>query len=92
MRQTKVEILEEISDAMKLPSDILAGAPILYMVGQHLLFIENYKGIIEYTNQKIRLQTKIGKISIAGEHLLIEYYTVDDMKIKGYIDTIQFCE
>ncbi len=92
MKQRTIEIMEGISETIKLPSDILAGAPLLSMVGQRQLFIENYKGIIEYTEECIRVQTKIGRIHVEGKRLNIEYYTVDDMKITGYITTIQFCE
>jgi len=92
MKQRTIEIMEGLSETIKLPSDILAGAPLLSMVGQRQLFIENYKGIIEYTQDSIRVQTKIGRILVEGKRLNIEYYTVDDMKITGYITTIQFCE
>lgn len=84
--------MESLSEAMKLPSDILAGAPILSMIGQRQLLVENYKGIIEYTEERIRIQTKIGRILVEGTCLNIEYYTVDDMKIIGCITMIQFCE
>ncbi|MFA9465777.1 MAG: YabP/YqfC family sporulation protein [Velocimicrobium sp.] len=92
MKQKTVEIMESLSEAMKLPSDILAGAPILSMIGQRQLLVENYKGIIEYTEERIRIQTKIGRILVEGTCLNIEYYTVDDMKIIGCITMIQFCE
>lgn len=92
MKQKTIEIMEGLSQTMKLPSDILAGAPLISMVGQKQLIIENYKGIIEYTEQLIRVQTKIGRIHIEGKRLNIEYYTIDDMKITGYITMIQFCE
>ncbi|MEG1459493.1 MAG: YabP/YqfC family sporulation protein, partial [Acetivibrio sp.] len=75
MKEKTVEIMEGISDTMKLPSDMLAGAPILSLIGQRQICIENYKGIIEYTEELIRVQTKIGRIHIRGNNLNIEYYT-----------------
>lgn len=92
MKRRTIEIMEGISETIKLPSDILAGAPVISMVGQRELIIENYKGIIEYTGEKIRVQTKIGRIHVEGKRLNIDYYTVDDMKISGYITSVQFCE
>lgn len=84
--------LETFSDTIKLPSDILAGAPIMTIMGKREICIENYKGIIEYTNELIRVQTKSGRIHIEGKHLNILYYTEDDMKITGCIQQIQFCD
>lgn len=92
MKQKTVEIMETISEKIKLPSDILAGAPLLSMAGQRELLIENYKGIIEYTEELIRVQTKIGRVHVEGKNLNIEYYTAEDMKITGYITTVQFCD
>lgn len=90
MKQKTIEIMEGLSETMKLPSDILAGAPIMTLVGNRQVSIENYKGIIEYTEEQIRVQTKIGRIHIEGKRLNIEYYTVDDMRVTGNITMIQF--
>ena len=56
------------------------------------LMIENYRGIIEYTEKLIRVQTKLGKISVTGKRLEIDYYTNDEMKIMGNIVSIEFYE
>lgn len=83
--------MESLSSSIKLPSDILAGAPILTMTGQTELCIENYKGIIEYTGDLLRIQTKIGRIHIIGKNLIIRYYTEDGMKVSGWIEHIDYC-
>ncbi len=84
--------MESLSDTMKLPSDIIAGAPIISMIGRRQLSVENYKGIIEYTGELVRIQTKSGRVHIKGKNLNIEYYNEDDMRITGYISTIEFLE
>lgn len=89
--QKRTAYLETVSDRMKLPSDILAGAPILIITGQTELSIENYKGIIEYTGDLLRIQTKTGRIHIEGKNLVIRNYTEDAMKVSGYISHIDYC-
>ena len=54
----------------------------------HLL--SKYRGITEYTDVLIRIQTKIGQIRITGKKLKVEYYTNDDMKLTGQIETIEY--
>ena len=49
---------EQLAESLKLPKDMLLGASILTMTGSHELWVENYKGIIEYTPQSIILQAK----------------------------------
>ena len=60
------------------------------MTGNRELFIENYRGIAEYGEDAILLQTKGDILKITGKHLTIEYYTNEDMKISGFIANIQF--
>lgn len=75
-----------------LPKDVILGVPLISVTGQTEACIENYRGILEYTDKLIRIQTKLGKIYVHGKRLQIEYYTNDEMKITGLIETIEFLE
>ena len=68
----------------------MLGEPIVTITGRNDLLIENYKGILEYLPDKIRLSLKRGQIEIQGKTLKIEYYTNDDMRISGRIDKIEY--
>ena len=65
-----------VSDAANIPKDVILGVPLVRMVGQEELYIENYRGILEYTDTFIRVQTKIGQIHLSGKKLEIIYYTM----------------
>jgi sporulation protein YqfC len=82
--------LEELSSRLHLPADILAGAPIITATGRNELCLENYKGIIEYNGNLIKVQTKLCKICIEGKQLNILYFTEDEMRITGYIQAIYY--
>jgi YabP family. len=86
----KESYLEAISKNLKLPSDILAGAPIVTVTGKNQISLENYKGIIEYTGNLIRIQSKICRIHIEGDNLNIDYLTDEEMRISGLIKSIQY--
>lgn len=73
-----------------LPQDVILGVPLLTMTGFAEMCVENYRGILEYTEALIRIQTKIGQIRITGKGLLISYYTNDEMKITGKISSIEY--
>ena len=79
-----------LTDSLKLPRDMVLGEFKLSMTGNRELFIENYRGIAEYGEDAILLQTKGDILKITGKHLTIEYYTNEDMKISGFIANIQF--
>lgn len=88
--QKKRSLMETISSGFNLPDDVIAGAPLLMATGKNQICVENYKGIIEYTGTLIRIQTKICKIVIEGKRLNIDYFTSDEMRISGYIDSIRY--
>lgn len=81
---------ELVVESLKLPKDSLLGASIVTVTGNTDAFVENYKGIIEYTSQVILLQGKTCKIEICGRCLNIIYYTNEDMKIGGWIESVRY--
>ena len=79
-----------LSELSELPKDVVLGIPMLTMIGQMELNIENYRGIIEYTDSLIRVHTKDGQIRVSGRELKVEYYTNDEMKVPGHIVSIEY--
>lgn len=79
-----------VSDAANIPKDVILGIPIIRLIGKEEFYIENYRGILEYTNELIRIQTKIGQIHLIGKKLEIIYYTNDEMKVTGFIQQLEF--
>lgn len=88
----KNNLKARITDAAGMPKDVLLGVPLLTIAGQSEACIENYRGILEYTDKLIRIQTKLGKIHVIGRNLQIEFYTNDEMKVVGHITVIEFHE
>lgn len=82
--------MEIISRKLGLPADILAGAPIITSIGRNELVVENYKNIIEYNGNIIKVQTKLCRIMIEGVNLNIIYFNNDEMKITGIIHAIHY--
>lgn len=84
-------IREKMTEKLRLPKDLVMGAAVLTVTGRSEAYIENYRGIIEYTEEKIRLQTKTCQMTLTGQKLHIDYYTEDEMKISGLIGEIHYC-
>ncbi len=86
----RLSYLEELSSRINLPADVIAGAPVITATGRNEICLENYKGIIEYNESLIKVQAKACKICIEGNSLNILYFTEDEMKITGYIKSINY--
>lgn len=75
---------------IETPKEFTPGFPVLTILGQIELSIENYNGLLEYTSECIRVRVKTGIIIITGERLFIDYYMNDEMKIRGRIIKIEY--
>lgn len=81
---------EILVDTLKLPKDVCMGALRVTLTGNTEAWVENYRGILEYTEQTILLQTKTCQVCFEGSRLSIDYYTNEDMKISGCIGCVRY--
>ncbi len=82
------QVKSKIAQKLNIPEDISQGLPIVTITGKSEIYVENYRGIIEYTPYCIRLQTKECRVTFTGKKLEIVYYTNVDMKIIGELEEI----
>ena len=75
-----------------LENPLMIGMIQLTLLGNRNALIENYKGLIEYHDKLIVVQSKEEDSSILGEHLRIRYYTRTEMRIAGDIEKIEVKE
>ncbi len=81
-------IKTKIAEKLNIPEDISNGIPIVTVMGNNEVYVENYKGIIVYEKNCIKIQTKNCRITFKGKKLEIVYYTNVDMKITGELESI----
>lgn len=77
-------------NTLQLPKDVCMGALRVTLTGNCEAWIENYRGILEYSNQTILLQAKNCQVCFEGTRLSIDYYTNEDMKISGCICSVRY--
>ena len=81
-------VKSKIVEKLNIPQDISDGLPIVTVTGKNEIYVENYKGIIEYGKCCIKIQTKECRVTFTVKNLEIVYYTNVDMKITGDIESI----
>lgn len=89
MRRKKNEP-SKLERILKIPEELSTNRPKVTIMGFEQVLIENHKGILEYQDYFIRLNTYIGIININGFNLKLEEMTTDDILVKGKIDSIDF--
>ena len=64
-----------------LSRDVVAGLPVISMLGDCEVFIENYRGILEYSSEYLKVSTKIGNIRVSGSNQ-------DEILLRGRIGKV----
>lgn len=86
---SQISLRERIVDNLELPKDLMLGAAIVTVSGQRGAVFQINK---ESWNTRIPLsgcRTKPAD-TVTGVRLAIDYYTNEEMKITGSIDTIEY--
>lgn len=78
----------KIDEILEVPREISSIDPKITIIGFDEMLIENYKGILEYEEFYIKINTAIGNININGFSLNLEQVTEDDISVKGKIESI----
>lgn len=78
----------EILNMIEVPKEINSYNTKITILGFDEMLIENYKGILEYEEFYIKINTEIGEININGFNLSLKQITDDDILIKGKIESL----
>lgn len=91
MRQNKKKNkISRLDKVLEMPKEITSSEAKITILGFNQMLIENYKGILEYQEFFIRLNTYIGIININGFNLNLSEMTTDDILITGKIESVDF--
>ncbi len=80
--------LNKIENVLEMPKEIYSEQPKITITGFEELLIENYKGIVEYEDYYVRINTYIGIININGFNIRLEKMTEDDLKVTGKLESV----
>lgn len=78
-----------IDKFLELPQEVYSNVPKIILTGFDEIIIENFKGILEYEEFYVRINTHIGVVNINGYGLSLENMTNDDIKVKGKIESLE---
>ena len=78
----------KIDRLLEMPQEVYTDTPKITITGFNEMIIENFKGILEYEDYYIRINTSLGIININGFELKLENMTNDDIKVNGKVESI----
>lgn len=89
MKNNKENLISSLTEILELPIDIAMDLPKIIILGNKVVSIGNHRGIIEYTDKLIRINSKIGIIKITGEELEIKNILSEEIVIEGQVEIVE---
>ncbi len=90
MHSRATAIKESISELLELPKDIILDLPRITLIGNLQIYVENHKGIVEYSKTRIRINTRSGILRITGKELRIKNVETEQIVVCGSFESIEF--
>ena len=82
-------LLERTAQALDLPADAVAGLPMVELVGDKELRMENHRGILAYGDREIHISGGPFVVKVTGEGLELRAMTGLELLITGRIAGVQ---
>ncbi len=85
----KRHLMEKMLSMVDLYSEPVPGKPLIEIIGNQSMLIENHCGVISYGRESIVVKTKNGCIQICGMRLILTKMSKDILRITGTINTVE---
>lgn len=79
------KLLTRLTAAVDLPEEPIPGIPLVELLGDRRVLIENHAGIKEYSCERIRVQVSYGQICIIGKDLVLSKMVKGQLVVSGSI-------
>jgi sporulation protein YqfC len=81
---------EKLARLFEIPGDAYGNRPKVTAIGRGEVMIENFKGIMDFQDGMIRINTSNGVIKVTGDRLVIREITSEEIIIGGKISNIDY--
>ena len=89
-KENRRGINDRIADSFEGSKEVFLDVPKLTLIGNKEVSIENYKGICEYTESQLIIETKPCRICLEGDALEVRTISDEQIYIAGSISQIRF--
>lgn len=84
-----MDIAKKISEVLEIPPETMLNIPKITMVGKERVLVENYKALLDYKKDNIRLKYEGGVIDILGKNFEIRVIGEENIAISGEIASVK---
>lgn len=88
MKRLPKRINKWLTKGMEVPADVTMGVPRVTMIGHLHVYIENHRGILSFTPQRILIRLSEGILEVKGEALIIKAILPEELIVEGKIEQV----
>ena len=85
----KHDFVNSVSEKLSLPAEAIGEIALTELRGKRSVHIENHRGILEYSDDLIKISVKRGAISVIGGNLRIVCMNRKCVEIRGSIRALE---
>lgn len=81
---------EKVLSKLDFPPDIAMDLPKIIVIGNRQITIENHKGILVFENDLIKINSRIGTVSVKGNNFEILFIGETSISVSGTFKEILY--
>jgi len=85
MPQVSRKLRKWTAAILDLPQDVVQDLPRVTMIGGIQLMVENHRGVLHFSPDKLRLAMERGELEVTGAELVIRTIGAEDVFVEGRI-------
>lgn len=90
MRRIRKKLDQWTAGILDIPEDIAQDIPRLTMIGNIRLLIENHRGVLHFSEERLLLALTRGKVEITGSSLSIRTIMAEEVLVEGIIRGLEY--
>jgi sporulation protein YqfC len=85
-------IVQKMANFLDIPLDMVIDWPRVTLSGNRNLTILNHRGVIEYDQTLVRVNTRFGELKISGDGLTLISALKDEVIVEGKINKLELID
>ncbi|MDQ7092289.1 YabP/YqfC family sporulation protein [Desulfosporosinus sp. PR] len=84
------KIQTSVGDILDFPPDVAGEGPKITITGSQEILVENYRSVINFSEEEIRLETAEGEVFFTGKGFVLKTILSTELRIEGKLTSLTF--
>lgn len=84
------KVKKDLAEKLDIPRDIILNIPKIIIVGNDEITIENHQGILQFSDNFIRIKSSLGNIGIQGSDFEILFISGTTIVLSGAFKSVEY--